>query len=198
MSIHLEVIPSSQRIPTAEELLARTQITLAALANNSAALRIWSVEKFSTFNPQIRVIDESGCEIRSARLDFNENSCGWVSLNGDTLVLGFRFDRKTETDAIEWREYLMQDVATRAAVGAEIDGFGYENAAQLGYSWAMRGSLGRSKATWLLAGVTATALAELTDGILWSDDGGADWRRMPANPRTFLEWFPDWVDANFS
>jgi hypothetical protein len=43
----------------------------------------------------------------------------------------------------------------------------------------------------LLAGFAATALASLTEGFLWSGDGGADHHRMPASPATFLDWSPN-------
>ena len=206
MSIDLDVIPSSSRIPTIAELVAQMEIVLATLTADQVAVRLWADEGLTASRLLVEVIDESADKDHPIRfrdgamkVDMGEHQYGWVSMDDHKIGFDFYFFGKEEywPEGSSWHDYVLKDIASKVTPESGLALFPFERAATLGYSWSMRGRAGRSAATWLLAGVTATALAQLTDGFLWSDDGGADWDRVPASPGAFMAWFPTWVEGTW-
>lgn len=63
------------------------------------------------------------------------------------------------------------------------------DALKIGYYWSFRRSAGQSAIVSLTYGLVASALAELTNGYIWSDDGGWDYQRFPATYNEFDQWF---------
>jgi hypothetical protein len=55
--------------------------------------------------------------------------------------------------------------------------------------WRFRRSAGQSGIIVLTYGLISASVAELSDGILWSDDGGCDVQRFPASSEEFIDWY---------
>ena len=120
---------------------------------------------------------------------------GWISL--DAYKIGFDFYFR-DHDPEFVQQYVLEDIAPRGASQPGLGDYPFETAAQAGCCWYMRLQAGQPLGSRLLAGFAAVALANLTGGFLWSDDGGADDDRMPASPQTFLDWYPEWIAAQMA
>lgn len=55
--------------------------------------------------------------------------------------------------------------------------------------WSFRRSAGQPGIMALSYGLIAASVAELTQGIIWSDDSAWDHERFPAESKDFLEWY---------
>jgi hypothetical protein len=132
-------------------------------------------------------------------LSMDKHDYGWLSVDNYKCGVDFYFqDGRNNKHHREFlREFIGEDLAGSARRANKLQDFPFDRAAEVGHSWFFRGAVGRSRATWLLAGFAAAALARLTDGILYSDDGGADCNRMPESPDRFLDWFPEWCIGVF-
>ena len=60
-----------------------------------------------------------------------------------------------------------------------------------GHYWYFRRSVGQPGIVCVAYGIIAASLAVLTDGFLFSGDSAWEWRRFPAEPSDFLEWYFD-------
>lgn len=63
------------------------------------------------------------------------------------------------------------------------------NNIKLGYSWSFRRSAGQPAIITLCYGFLAATLAKLTKGIIYSDDGAWDYKKFPADPNDFIQWY---------
>ena len=64
-----------------------------------------------------------------------------------------------------------------------------EKSKSLDRLWSFRRSAGQPGIIALSYGLISASVAELTNGILWSDDGAWDYQRFPAHSKEFLEWY---------
>lgn len=55
--------------------------------------------------------------------------------------------------------------------------------------WSFRRSIGQPGIIVLSYGLISASVAELTNGILWSDDGAWDYERFPAESKDFFDWY---------
>ena len=199
MSICIDVVPSSDRIPTINELSNEITRVITALSSDGVSLYYWKeagvkigdvlIEFIgNASNPEARFTDQS------ALLSMDGYNYGWLSMDG--YKVGFDFYYRIDDDCF-MQEYMAEEIAAKNKEDELRDYFSLERAAAIKHVWTMRGVLGRSPATWLLAGIVAAALARLTDGLLFSDDGGADYNKLPCDPETFLQWFPEWCKSQW-
>ncbi|WP_189072162.1 hypothetical protein [Deinococcus sedimenti] len=65
----------------------------------------------------------------------------------------------------------------------------FDTARISGHWWYFRRSAGQPALINILYGCLASALAELTHGVVYSDDGAWDFERFPALPQEFDRWF---------
>jgi hypothetical protein len=194
MSISLHVIPSRDEIPEAGELAAETRAGLVTWNDDPIISRIWRDAGVASAEVLVELLDDSAGWANTTRhaapdlkLSMEGFGYGWISVDGYKAGFDFYFDRPDDF----WEKYVREDIAPRGRNHGLTD-YPWEQAARL-HTWYMRGQAGRSRADWLLAGMAAVALADLTDGLLWSDDGGADYRFLPARPEGFMAWFPQWI-----
>ena len=199
MSICLDVIPSKAIIPTISELVTELKILLSDHSGDPECRRIWDTEGVVFDNILVEFIDQDGAEKvtrfddPTMPLDMEGHDYGWLSADGYRIGFDFYYDAEDEEgDRDFFKEYIGQDMAEDAKRHNTLPDFPFKEAAAIGHKWYMRGAVGRSRATWLLAGFAAAALARLTDGFLYSGDGGADYDRLPEAPAGFMEWFPAW------
>lgn len=65
----------------------------------------------------------------------------------------------------------------------------FEKAKKINKYWYFRRSAGQPGIIALSYGLISAGVAELTDGILWADDGAWDFKRFPADSSDFLRWY---------
>ena len=200
MSTSLLVVPSSRRIPTVGELSGALRDVLLASVRHPVARRA-----FVGLDPQEAPLVELVRERRPSRLEATNSDAtlplsmggfdyGWISLH--SLRVGFDFAFEEDDDLHE--EWVRLECAHRAAVLGTARDFDFEGAAAAGHSWTLRMQAMQPLAARLLGGLAAAALAHLVDGVVHSYDGGADYDRTPETPERFLEWYPDWIEAQLA
>lgn len=205
MSTVIEVFPSSPHLPTFKELAAAVQAVLIEHRGNPYLAKIIDEVSDAELRPHIeRVVEMPGGK-RWARfddetetLDFRGDDYGWLSFP----VLEYAFDFYYDDDVNELEDVshaaVIADHAERAAKIGTLAGFPFEKAAQVEHCWFFRMQTAQPLQTPLLSGYVAVALAGLTEGFIFSDDGGIDYDRAPADRApadraTFLTWYPEWI-----
>lgn len=64
-----------------------------------------------------------------------------------------------------------------------------EKAKTFNRTWSFRRSAGQPGIIALSYGLISASVAELTEGLLWSDDGAWEFERFPAESEDFLYWY---------
>ncbi|RYC52993.1 hypothetical protein [Flagellimonas olearia] len=64
-----------------------------------------------------------------------------------------------------------------------------EKAKLLDRIWSFRRSAGQPGIIAVSYGLISLSVAELTNGLLWSDDGAWDYQRFPSESKAFLDWY---------
>lgn len=208
MSETIDVIPSLPVIPTIQDLHDEILKILTLLSKNPDFERVWRNEGITTWeNPDITAkkikieaileVANEESDIRSSYpgmpLSFKGYTYGFLSMDDYKTGFDFYYCSFDIRDPAYWREFVM-DVAESARSRGALQDFPFEEAAKINHQWFMRLSCGRPPSAHMLAGIAAAALARLTDGIIYSSDGGADPARIPTEPSDFLEWYPEWCD----
>lgn len=81
------------------------------------------------------------------------------------------------------REAWVEDITVGAARCADFADE-IRNSMEIGYYWSLRRSAGQPALISLYYGLLAAAVAELTNGFIYSDDGAWDFRDFPMRPET--------------
>lgn len=200
MSTVIEVYPSSPHLPTFKELADAVQAVLVEHRSAPYLAKIIGEVSDVELRPHIERVMEMPGGKRWARfdeetetLDFRGDDYGWLSFPVIEYAFGFYFD----DDVNEFQDVphaaVIADYADRAAKIGTLAGFPFENAAHVEHCWFLRMQAAQPLQTRLLAGYVTVALARLTEGFIFSDDGGIDYDRAPADPATFLTWYPEWI-----
>lgn len=64
-----------------------------------------------------------------------------------------------------------------------------EKAKILNLYWRFRRSAGQTGTINLAYGLISASLAELTHGFIWTDDGAWNFKKFPAEPHEFYQWY---------
>lgn len=64
-----------------------------------------------------------------------------------------------------------------------------EKAKNLNVYWTFRRSAGQPATITLTYGLISAAIAELTGGFIWTDDGAWNFEKFPAEPNEFYKWY---------
>lgn len=178
MSTTIEVLPGSAVLPTCAALLDLTWRRLEERLG-SRAQRLHLIGE---------LLDGEGKADRRRlapdfRLRWEEDFYAWFSVRGVPGGTDAYFDLLDDED----RSYWLEVVSGRNAALAERIRRGVE----IGHRWWFRRSAGQRGTTNLVYGYLAAALAELTDGVVFSDDSAWDYERFPALPTDFYTWYFD-------
>ena len=175
MSTTFEVYPGVARIPTFSELLAA--------ANRTLSSRLASIGTSAQLSVQLRT--SNGNDLQSLDLDspmtWNvDESYAWFaipSVNGGTDAY---FDHVDDVTREVWADYLkidrlmpMSDTVTQCL--------------GIGHYWWFRRSAGQPGIINLSYGLLAGCLAQLTDGIVFSDDSAWVFDMLPMAGDEFLD-----------
>lgn len=173
MSMNFEVFPTKNNIPKCNEIIK------------------YSMHLFSEFMHREKLIYDMEVTTREVSGDkkvlkktndlvSKENCYTVFNINEEGEVYVF-YHKLTELDNDFWNEELKEN--KNAQIMKEKI---YRNL-ELGYSWSVKRTMGQSAVVSLYYGYLAIAIAVLTDGIIYSDDGAWDYLCLPIEGSTFAD-----------
>jgi len=116
----------------------------------------------------------------------DSNGYLWVQLQGVLGGTDGYFRSNTELDLECWNELYQEVRLPREFVRGCVE---------VGHHWSFRRSAGQPGAVNLAYGFVAAALAELTEGFVYSDDSAWDYERFPARAEEFHKWYFEPTEA---
>ncbi|MEF2277841.1 hypothetical protein V3W47_05975 [Deinococcus sp. YIM 134068] len=183
MATTFDVYPGDDYIPSFLELKTLTELKLQRY------LRQHGIKAKLEISVRLNLIDNSSTQ----RVNLNspawweENQYAWFTLEGIAGGTGAYLLSLDE----EFRQSLSSDWTSDhpglqpTPELAQV----YTTARSLGRSWYFRRSAGQPAEINIAYGFLASALAELTNGVVYSDDSAWDFARFPALPHDFDTWY---------
>lgn len=174
MSMSFEIFPTKKKKPNCDEIIK------------------YSVELFSEFLKREKIsqkIDVTAIEVTADNAVYNnpiylvlkENYHTVFNLNEEGEVYVF-YRELTKLDKSFWVEEIQENENAKS-IKKKID-----TNLKIGYSWIIKRTMGQPAIVSLYYGYLAIAIAILTDGIIYSDDGAwADLRTVIMN---IIEYIP--------
>ena len=148
----------------------------------------------SDLSPLVELLDETPGPGRPARssdprpaLSMPGYDYGWISLDARRIGFDFYF-RDDYPEPVT--EYILTDIAPGSQDWPATPSRRPPGPDTAGPCACKQPNPSRHVCS---PGSPPRALASLTAGFLWPADGAADHHRMPANPVTFLDWYPEWL-----
>lgn len=172
MSMSFDIFPTNTYIPKCEEVKEMSQQML----NN------YLLEKEIDFNILLKCKNKkftTNNELNSDYLVTNEEEYQTFSINdiGEALVF---FQRICKVDREFWKEEINTNYkANQLKKQIDIN-------LKIGYMWKVKRTMNQPAIISIYYGFLAIAIANLTDGILYSDDGGWDYRCFPVEAKQFM------------
>ena len=171
MSMSFEIFPTIKKKPNCEEIIK------------------CSVELFYEFLKKEKISQEIVITTRAVTIDnevynnpislaLKENYHIVFDLNGEGEVYVF-YHELTDLDKEFWDEEIKENKHAKS-IKEQIDA-NYE----IGYSWSVKRTMGQPAIVNLYYGYLAIAIATLTDGFIYSDDGAWDYSMLPMGGKDF-------------
>lgn len=171
MSMSFEIFPTKKRKPDCDEIIK------------------YSVELFSEFLKKEKILQEINITTREVTADneiytnpislaLKEDYHTVFNLNGKGEVYVF-FHELTDLDKDFWNEEIEENENAQSMkdkIGINLE---------IGYFWSVKRTMGQPAIVSLYYGYLAIAIAILTDGIIYSDDGAWDYLRLPIEGKVF-------------
>jgi hypothetical protein len=179
MSTTFEVYPRTQRVPTFAELieLASTRLAEQLERRHVAAKPQLQVEMLRNGSHEEIAI------ALDAQMIWERDQYAWITIPGVLGGTDVDYRLVDELTRSIWTELF--EVEQRAKeCRTHIEG-----CLSTGHYWSFRRSAGQPAIINFAYGIIAASLAELTDGIIYSDDSAWDYEHFPAVAADFYEWF---------
>lgn len=171
MSMSFEIFPTKKKKPNCDEIIK------------------YSVELFSEFLKREKIsqkIDVTAIEVTADNAVYNnpiylvlkENYHTVFNLNEEGEVYVF-YRELTKLDKSFWVEEIQENENAKS-IKKKID-----TNLKIGYSWIIKRTMGQPAIVSLYYGYLAIAIAILTDGIIYSDDGAWDYSMLPIEGKAF-------------
>lgn len=177
MSMSFEIFPTKRQIPRCDEIIQHSALLFSEFMqreNMAYDIRITARE----------VSDDKKVCMAPVNLVSSQEHHTVFNLNEEGEVYVF-YHELTELDREFWKEELRENRNARM-MEEEIN-----ISLELGYSWSVKRTMGQPAALSLYYGYLAIAIARLTDGILYSDDGAWDCSRLPVGWNAFKKEYPN-------
>ena len=166
-----EIFPTKKKKPNCDEIIK------------------YSVELFSEFLKREKIsqkIDVTAIEVTADNAVYNnpiylvlkENYHTVFNLNEEGEVYVF-YRELTKLDKSFWVEEIQENENAKS-IKKKID-----TNLKIGYSWIIKRTMGQPAIVSLYYGYLAIAIAILTDGIIYSDDGAWDYSMLPIEGKAF-------------
>jgi tetratricopeptide (TPR) repeat protein len=178
MSTTFDVYPKSMTIPSFREIVDLSTRRFHAFLSefNFKTKPVIQVALWPTQSHQEQTID------LDSPAKWSDDYYAWfhIPLVGGTDAY---YNTILESDLEMWDEEIRLN--ERAALKKELIQACLKN----GYYWNFRRSIGQPALINLAYGLIAAAVAELTSGVIFSDDGAWEYERFPATADEFLTWY---------
>lgn len=166
-----EIFPTKKRKPNCDEIIK------------------YSVELFSEFLKKKKISQGIDITTREVTADnvvhtnpislvLKEDSHTVFNLNEEGEVYVF-YHELSDLDKDFWKEEI-QENENAQSMKEKID-----TNLEIGYFWSVKRTMGQPAIVSLYYGYLAIAIAILTDGIIYSDDGAWDYSRLPIEGNVF-------------
>lgn len=171
MSMSFEIFPTKKKKPNCDEIIK------------------YSVQLFNAFLKKEKILQEIDITTKEVTADnevytnpislaLKENYHTVFNLNEEGEVYVF-YRKLTDLDKDFWNEEIKRNknaqfMKEKIDVNLEI-----------GYSWSVKRTMGQPAIVNLYYGYLAIAIAILTDGIIYSDDGAWDYSELPIEGKVF-------------
>lgn len=165
MSMGFEIFPTTKKKPNCDEVIKYSIYLFSEFLrkeNISQEIDITAIEL--TANNEIY--------INPVSLVLKENYHTVFTLNGKGEVYLF-YHELTDLDKEFWAEEIQVNKRAQSIkekIGANLE---------IGYYWSVKRTMGQPAIVSLYYGYLAIAIAILTDGIIYSDDGAWDYSMLP-------------------
>lgn len=185
MSTTIEVFPTDAAALTFEKVIQTAE------RNINGFLKTMGMDPSVTL--KININDKDGRYSKEIQptgpFEWAQNEYAWIVVNnipGGTDVWIYPIkDAAIDPDNPWWQLDILKSYNKKIEnISAKL-----ESAKNLGRRYSFRRSAGQSGMIALSYGLIAAAVAELTKGILYSDDGAWDFERFPAESPDFLTWY---------
>lgn len=179
MSTTFNVLPCKEYIPTFSEVID--------LANSyiNDFLKSVDINDRIDLKVDLHKHDESfiNNKILDERAQWEDDLYAWFYINGVPGGADAYFWSFDEFDREIWEE----EIDTNSQVSKYADEI--NKCLKVGYRWHFRRSAGQPRIVVLSYGLVAAAFAQLTDGLIYTDDGAWDYSLFPARVDDFLKWY---------
>lgn len=177
MSMSFEVFPTKQMFPECDEIIK------------------YSLKLFNEFLKKEKISLDIAVKVRELSVDnqvktepislVSDQNCYTVfdvAQEGEIYVF---YHRTEELDKVFWNEELQTNRnAQKLKQNIEAN-------LKLGYSWSIKRTMGQPAIVSLYYGYLAIAIADLTDGIIYSDDGAWDYTLLPIEGKIMKDMYLD-------
>ena len=166
-----EIFPTTKRKPNCDEIIKYSvELCVEFLKKEKISQGIDITTKEVTADNVIHTNPIS--------LVWKENSHTVFNLNKKGEVYVF-YHELTDMDKNFWKEEI-QENENAQSIKEKIDAN-----SEIGYFWSVKRNMGQPAIVSLYYGYLAIAIALLTDGIIYSDDGAWDYSRLPIEGNVF-------------
>ncbi|MBQ8528095.1 MAG: hypothetical protein IJ429_06430 [Lachnospiraceae bacterium] len=168
-----DVFPTKNKIPKCDEIIRYSVRLLRDY------LKREKIDKDIEISA-IEVSDTKEIHINPTNLTLNEKCHTTFNLNDEGEAYVF-FHKLTDVDNDFWKEELQENInaqSMKEKINANLE---------IGYSWSIKRIMGQPAIVSLYYGYLAIAIAVLTDGIIYSDDGAWDYSCFPIEGSNFEE-----------
>lgn len=171
MSISFEIFPITKKIPKCEEV------------------NEYSINLFNGFIQNENIVYDIKCKVTEVSFDSkkcekpvfltsNEGKYTIFNINEEGEIYVF-YDKIEKIDEEFWNEEIKINENARFMEKKIWDSL------KTGYSWRVKRTMGQPAVVNLYYGYLAIAIAVLTEGILYSDDGAWDYECFPIEGKSF-------------
>lgn len=171
MSISFEIFPITKKIPKCEEVIE------------------YSINLFNGFIQNENIVYDIKCKVTEVSFDnkecikpvfltSSEEKYTIFNVNEEGEIYVF-YDKISKIDEEFWDEEVKINENARFMEKKIWDNF------KVGYSWRVKRTMGQPAVVNLYYGYLVIAIAVLTEGILYSDDGAWDYECFPIEGKAF-------------
>lgn len=179
MSTTFDVLPGTGVVPTYKEVLKLANFNINYFLSQIGVRKKISL---SVDVQNITTHDQKRISFDDFIIN-EEDNYAWFYIEGIPGGTDCYYHRNITIDREAWEDEL------RTNLNAQRYHDIINNSLNLGYRWIFRRSAGQPGIIALSYGILAASLANLVDGIIYSDDGAWDYELFPAKSDDFMRWY---------
>lgn len=179
MSTSFEIFPTSNNIPTYEEVINLSKRIMETYFSKQG------ITYDSNINYEIFNINDNTKDIENSPFLCNLNNKYVIFYINEEGYYILYYDLLSELDIEFWNEEFKMN---NKAIKYKND---IKRNQQIGYSYEIKRTVGQPPIVHVYYGFLSIAIASLTNGIIFSDDGAWDYSCFPAKAEEFINDYLD-------